>query len=238
MINLFYSNDIQVENSYIITIKGNETSEKYAKRCADSCDAVGMSYKIWDAYDGTGDTIKDPDHLKDDDIMRLIKVTDHYLTKSEVACALSHISLWAHCAKIDKPIVIFEHDAVVVKKFTTMKSYNSIVYLGGAEWAEAKWPIYDIPLHSAEGPNYHFICRAHAYAIDPTIAKNLLAHVIRYGINMPLDMFIRTDLFNISHQGLYAYDKNTDRQNITWDTTIKSRPSTGRSTKRNDKLED
>ena len=68
--------------------------------------------------------------------MSMIKITDHYLTRGEVACALSHISLWAHCVKIDQPIVILEHDAVMVKAFTQHQSYNSIVYLGGSEWAE------------------------------------------------------------------------------------------------------
>ena len=72
--------------------------------------------------------------MKDNAFMRMLKITDHYMTRGEVACALSHISLWVHCAVIDKPIVIMEHDAVMVKKFDEIKSYNAIVYLGGQEW--------------------------------------------------------------------------------------------------------
>jgi hypothetical protein len=122
----------------------------------------------------------------------------------------------------------------MVNKFLTMNSYNSIVYLGGTEWAEQGWKIYPIPPHASEGPNYLFICRAHAYAIDPTIAKNLLAHVLKYGICAPLDIMMKADLFNISHQGLYAYDKNYNKMN---DTTIMARPKSGRTTERNDRLE-
>lgn len=232
-INLFYSYDTTVESAYIITVSGNDISETHSKRCQLSCNTVGMPYQVWDAYNGIDDDIVSPSHLKNDSVMRLIKVTDHYLTRGEVACALSHISLWSHCIKIDRPIVILEHDAVMVKKFERYESYNSIVYLGGQEWVKQQWKIYPIPPHASEGPNYHFICRAHAYAIDPQIAKNLLSYVIKEGISAPIDIMMRADLFNITHQGLYAYDDNIDNKT---DTTIKARPFNGRSNIRNDRL--
>lgn len=233
MIKLFRSNDINVDAAYIITLKNNANSEKYSKQCQQSCEKVGMPYKIWDAYDGINSPIIEPDHSKNSDVMSMIKITDHYLTRGEVACALSHISLWAHCAKIDKPIVILEHDTVMVQKFEQHQSYNTIVYLGGSEWAQQGWKIFPIPPHASEGPNYHFICRAHAYSIDPIMAKNLVSYVIKMGICAPLDIMLRADLFNITHQGLFAYDVMSDKT----DTTIKARPFEGRTTKRNDKLE-
>jgi len=225
---------VDVENAYIITIKDDKDSNFFSKRCQDSCKKVDMPYKIWDAYNGKSDKIIEPENLKNESIMSILKITDHYLTRGEVACALSHISLWNHCAKIDKPIVILEHDSIVVKKFTYLESFNSIVYLGGNEWVEQNWKIHPIPPHASEGPNYHFICRAHAYAIDPSMAKNLLSYVIKFGICAPLDIMIRTDIFNVIHQGLFAYDKNYDKHK---DTTILGRPKERRSTVRNDKLE-
>jgi GR25 family glycosyltransferase involved in LPS biosynthesis len=236
MDSLFRSNDINVESAYVITVKGHTHSESYSKRCQESCDRVGMKVKVWDAYNGTKPgSITTPDHLKDNSFMPMVKITDHYLTRGEVACALSHISLWNHCALIDKPIVILEHDTVMVRKFEQHQSYNTIVYLGGVEWAKRDWKILPIPPHASEGPNYHFICRAHAYSIDPSMAKNLLSHVLKMGICAPLDIMLRADLFNITHQGLYAYDLNYDNTN---DTTIKARPVAGRTTKRNDNLVD
>lgn len=226
---------MQVESAYIITVKGNNHSEKYSRDCQESCQKIGMPYKVWDAYDGIGTpgVIKPPEHSKDDSIMNILKITDHYLTRGEVACALSHISLWVHCAKIDQPIVILEHDTIMVKPFTEHQSYNTIVYLGGSEWAQQGWKVYPIPPHASEGPNWLFICRAHAYAIDPAMAKNLLSYVIKHGINAPLDIMLRADLFTIVHQGLHAYDVMSSKE----DTTISSRPFEGRTTKRNDKLE-
>ena len=233
-LNLWYSRDCNVDKAYIITVKGNESSERYSARCQSSCVNVGMPYQVWDAFDGTKGGITVPDHSINDSVIRMLKITDHYLTRGEVACALSHISLWVHCAKIDKPIVILEHDSIMVKPFTSFEHFNSIVYLGGNEWAEQGWKVFPIPPHASEGPNYLFICRAHAYAIDPPMAKNLIAHVLKTGICAPLDIMMRADLFNISHQGFYAYDKNVD---LTNDTTIKQRPVTGRTTDRNDRLE-
>jgi hypothetical protein len=233
MLNLFYSHNVGIENSYIITVKNHARSEERSKRCQQSCDKVGMSYRVWDAYDGTGNTIIEPDHSKNNSFMSMLKITDHYLTKGELACALSHISLWVRCVEIDRPIVILEHDAVVVNKIEALNSYNSIVYLGGSEWARSNWPMTPVPPHATEGPNYHFICRAHAYAIDPAVAKNMLAHVLKMGIGAPLDIILRTDIFSVTHQGLIAYDDNDDS---VFDTTIKGRPLQGRTTKRNDKL--
>jgi GR25 family glycosyltransferase involved in LPS biosynthesis len=234
MLNLFRRNDTSIEAAYIITVRGNENSEKYSQRCQQSCIEVGMPFKVWDAYNGInpGEIIPPP-HLVGDRMMSMMKITDHYLTRGEVACALSHISLWEHCAAIDKPIVILEHDALMAKKFEVMDSYNTIVYLGGNEWKNQGWNIYPIPPHASEGPNYFFICRAHAYAIDPAMAKNLLSHVLKFGICAPLDIMMRADVFTITHQGMYAYDNSIDKL----DTTILKRPMEGRTTKRNDKLE-
>jgi hypothetical protein len=192
-----------------------------------------MKYKIWDAFNGLNNPITVPEHSQNDSIIKMIKVTDHYLTRGEVACALSHISLWRLCAEMDQPIVILEHDSVMVKKFEKIDSLNALVYLGGKEWAMNNWTIYPIPPHASEGPNYLFMCRAHAYAIDPLMAKNLLSYVIKMGICAPLDIMLRADLFNITHQGLFAYDKNVDPR---FDTTIKARPIHGRTTERNDNL--
>ena len=70
-------------------------------------------------------------------------------------------------------------------------------------------------------------------AIDPIVAKNLLAYVIQMGINNPLDLMMRADLFNIIHKGLIAYDKNESK----FDTTMKNRNNETRPVIRNDYLQ-
>jgi hypothetical protein len=237
MLNLFRSHSIDVESAYIITIKDNEKSERYSKACQESCEKLGMPYKVWDAFDGTNSTpglIVAPPHMENDSIISMVKITDHYLTKAEVACCLSHLSLWIHCAVIDKPIVILEHDAIMLERLITLNSYNSIVYLGGSEWVNHNWPMQPLPPFSQDGPNWMFMCRAHAYAIDPIVAKNLISYALKHGINNSLDIMMRADLFNITHQGLYATETYPY---VHGETTISNRSDTGRASYRNEKLE-
>lgn len=229
MKSLYYNYDTVVDKAYIIRVAGNENSEKQAKRCSDSCDKVGQKWEYWDAYNGMENPIKPPDHHSQ--FMKMVKITDHYLTRGEVACALSHISLWAKCVEDDKPLIILEHDSVMVQPYTSHGVFNSICYLGGYEQAKLGWKILPTPPHASEGPNYHFICRAHAYAIDPAVAKNMLAHVLKFGICAPLDILVRADIFPIHQIGMFAYDEKGV------DTTILGRPKTGRSTVNNTYLE-
>ena len=228
MDSLYWNHNMTVDKAYIIRMKDHELSEKLAERCAESCMNVGQRFEFWDAYNGIENPIVSPGHYND--VMKLIKITDHYLTRGEVACALSHISLWTHCVTIDRPIVILEHDAIMLKPYTAHGVYNSVAYLGGREQYQHAWNVTSIPPHASDGPNYHFICRAHAYAIDPAVAKNMLAHVIKMGICASLDILIRADIFAIHQMGLYAYDLDDE-------TTILERSKEGRTTQRNDNLE-
>lgn len=220
-----------VKSAYIIRLKDHVKSEQMADRCARSCETVGQPYVFWDAYDGTDAGIKVPAHHNA--VMDIIKVTDNYLTRTEVATALSHISLWVECARIDLPIVILEHDAIMIQAYLTHNLLNSIAYLGSAEQYLNNWSILPTPIHAANGPNYHSIYKAHAYAIDPFVAKNLIAHVIKHGICAPLDLMIRADLFPMHQMGLVAYDFESNRSN----TTITGRSDISkRATIRNDDL--
>lgn len=208
MIKLDYSYDRRIDSAYIITLKNNILSEKLSLRCQETCKNQNLPYKIWYAYDGTSGTIVEPDHLKNTNHMSWFRLHDVELSPTEVSVALSHISLWAHCIEIDKPIIILEHDAIVVKSLTDHNFFNSIIYMGGHEQLRNNSVMLTaIPMHSTIGRNYHFMNRAHAYAIDPQVAKNLICHVLNNGIHESLDVMIRTDLFNVVQPDFYAYDK-------------------------------
>jgi hypothetical protein len=235
MKSLFFSYNTRVDKAYIIRVKGNKNSEDQALRCAATCNKVNMPFQFWDAYDGISDEIVTPTHHNA--VMNMIKVTDHYLTRGEVACALSHISLWAKCVEQDQPLVILEHDALMLAPYEQHAVFNSIAYLGSNEQVKQGWGVYPTPPHASEGPNYHFICRAHAYGIDPAVAKNMLAHVIKYGICAPLDIILRADIFPIHQMGVFAYDiKERVPDTGELNTTILGRPIEGRKTDRNDSL--
>ena len=231
MKSLFFSYDMGVEKAYIIRVKGHELSERKADECLKSCQSVGMQAQFWDAYNGTGEEIIPPEHLKDHPTMRMIKVTDHYLVKAEIACALSHISLWARCVEQDKPLVVLEHDAVMIAPYSTHQLYNSIGYLGCTEQMKGGWKVSPTPVHGSDGPNYHFMLRAHAYAIDPAVAKNMLSYVLQHGICGQLDRLLRADIFPIHQMGLVAFDNH---ENLT---SINGKTDEYRSSRRNENLE-
>jgi hypothetical protein len=195
--------DMLVDKAYIIRVPGHEESKRLAARCLASCSAVGQKAEFWPAVDGTKQL---PDeHI--DSVLNIVKLTNHFLSRTEVACVLSHLSLWSHCAQTDKPIVVLEHDAVMLRPYENHVVYNSICYLGCKEQKNQGWPVLPTPPHGTEGPGYHFILRAHAYAIDPAVARHMVAHVIRYGINESADKLLRADIFPIHQFGLFAYDE-------------------------------
>ena len=220
---LLFSDNRQIESAYIIAVKGHPESEKLALRCLQSCIEVNMPVKVWQAFDGTQDHIVVPPSLENQTYWSWIKQPNDKYSKSQLACFFSHLSLWAHCAAIDKPIVILEHDAIMVKKLQQHNYYNCIQYLGNKEYYEKQIIPIGLPPHgSIYNGHWRFICRAHAYAIDPPIARNLLSYAIREGITKTLDVFIRCDIFAIIQDDTYAYDKRgistiDDKENYTED---------------------
>jgi hypothetical protein len=220
--NLTFSDSREIESAYIIRLSNNPISIELSNRCSQSCESVDMHWKFWEGFDGTNDTeVIVPDHLKNKDYLNWIKLHDNKITTSQLGCVLSHFSLWCHCLTIDKPIVILEHDAIMLRKLDVFPFYNMIQFLGSVEQMRGA-PQYIIPPHgTAYDQKLKFIGRAHAYAIDPQVAKNLVTRFIQNGIfqHTTADMFIRADIFPIIQHGMYAYD--------LWDddvTTVKELP--------------
>jgi hypothetical protein len=192
--------------AYIITVKNNKISEELSLRCQKSCKEVNQPFVVWDAFDGTDQkNVFYPEHLKDKDQYKWLKQMNNKLTIGEIAAIFSHFSLWCQCVTVDLPIVILEHDAIMLKKYSCHDGWNQINYLGNLDqYQKNMWPSF--PPHSAASKNWRFICRAHAYAVDPASARQLISHVIRFGISAPADMLVRADLFSIVQTGFYAFD--------------------------------
>ena len=214
MLNLEYNYNMSIESAYIITIKDHPVSERLSLRCQESLKALDMQYKVWDAFDGTSGEIKIPEQCKDQRWLSWLKWIDKELSVTEIAVALSHISLWAHCIEIDRPIIILEHDAIMLQKIADHPVTGCLHYLGSYEQAKKGWPVLITPPHATKGNNYHFICRAHSYGIDPWSAKNALSHVLKNGICESLDIMLRSDIIPALQMGLYAYDE-PDLENTT-----------------------
>lgn len=196
----------EIAETYIVRLKGNNTSETLAARCMESCEKVGQKAQYFDAVDGTSGIIKYP--MPDADVGKIfggVKLVFSRLTPTEISCFLSHIILWKRCVEIDKPIVILEHDAIMLRKFEVHPFYNAIMYLGNEEYeqfekyqglmmAQGRCTEFCI----AGGKNVAtrpYMDRTHAYSIDPPIARRLLSKLYEVGINDAADAFVTFDEF-------------------------------------------
>lgn len=222
--NYEYTHEREVESAYILRLPKHPISKELSERCKFSCDKVEMPVKFWDAFDGTDrKNVLVPEHLKNQDHIKWLKVHKTDISTTQVAIIMSHYSLWCHCIAIDKPIVILEHDAIMIKPFLRFGFYNMIQFLGCIEQIKGSLPVYKLPPHASwyEG-RLRFICRAHAYAIDPQVAKNLVSHIIKVGIITTADVFMRSDLFGIIQDDVYAYDLAGQTTNIELQNSINS----------------
>ncbi len=238
--NYYNHYDTKVEGTYIISIQGNKVSEQLTQQCIESCKKVGQpNVQVFPAFDATDSpvklqdhdlgkpigelgTIKVPEFLQGQAFINFLRLRRADLLMTQIACFLSHYSLWCMCLDKDKPIVILEHDAIMVKQYLKHNYYNNIVFMGCLEQNEGSLHSNDpIPPHASDQNGLdRFICRAHAYAIDPAIAKNLIAHSIHHGIITTADAIMRCDMFGIVQDGVYAYDKPNGLSTITEDGRI------------------
>lgn len=210
MKSLFKSYELRVHSAYIIYLPNNEQSCQLAERAFKSCVEIGQPVELFEGFDGVSSdifNIKIPNSLKNQNWIKLLKVTDHFQSPSEVAISLSHIALWVKCMELDKPIVVLEHDAIMTRPYLEHIYFNAIAYLGCHEQLQQK-DIPAIPIHSSINHNWHFINRAHAYCIDPHVAKRLFLNVLDRGIFESADVMIKCDDVAIVQPGFYAYDND------------------------------
>ena len=238
--NYYNQHEMSIEGTYIISIQGNKVSEQLTQQCLASCEKVGQpNVNIFPAFDATGSkvkvqqhdlglpvgelgSIKVPEFLQGQAFLNFLRLKRCDLLMTQIACFLSHYSLWCMCLDKDRPIVILEHDAVMVKPFLRHNYLNNIVYLGGSEQIHGSLRDTDtIPPHASDQQGLdRFICRAHAYSIDPIMAKNLVSYAIHHGIITTADAMMRYDMFGIVQNGVYAYDNPHDQSTITLDGKV------------------
>ena len=238
--NYYNQHEMTVEGTYIISIQSNEVSQKLTKQCIESCEKVNQpNVRVFPAFDATDSkikvqqhdlgmpigelgTIKVPEFLQGQAFINFLRLKRADLLMTQIACFLSHYSLWCMCLDKDRPIVILEHDAVMVKPFLRHNYLNNIVYLGGSEQIHGSLRDTDtIPPHASDQQGLdRFICRAHAYSIDPIMAKNLVSYAIHHGIITTADAMMRYDMFGIVQNGVYAYDNPHNLSTITLDGRV------------------
>lgn len=235
-LNVNYNWDRTIAETRVIAVKGHTHSEQNAELTLNSCTRANQeNSSIFWAYDGTDRArINTPDHLKDNDVMRWVKVLDPALSIPEIACAMTHIALWVRCITINKPIVILEHDAIMLRPFREITNHNSLEYLGHSiqidphikelglsgypELVQYYQDTENCKQHKQSFPqlafinyNYLFPMGLHAYAIDPFMARRLFSSILIDGIINPIDVMVESTGYEISQTGIYAFNSANSR---------------------------
>jgi glycosyl transferase family 25 len=95
--------------SYIIRLKNNAISEKYADLCVSQAKRFGIDVAYFDGING----LQYPQHLN------RLGIQPRYKFKKGRAgvfgCFLSHYYLWLQCAAGNEPFMILEHDGFVIR---------------------------------------------------------------------------------------------------------------------------
>lgn len=145
--------------AFVISIKDAEVSEKQTKECLDSADKYGWNVEVFWGVNGW---------LDGDRVMKengLFLRDDHKNMRFGMrGCTLSHWMLWKRCVDIGEPIIIFEHDTLIVDKWRPIEYNNTL-----------------LKLHKDYRPNEIRIDRlvgrhtssAHAYCVSPESANSM-----------------------------------------------------------------
>lgn len=110
--------------AYVITLRGNEYSERMAARCIKTAREIGgIEVKYFNAVSADVAQKVMFGHGLDwtwDTGCPISGLAHHsYGGKLEprIGCSMSHYSLWMKCAFGDEPIMILEHDSVFIEPF-------------------------------------------------------------------------------------------------------------------------
>ena len=124
---------------FVITIMENERSVQVADRCVKSGLVFGYKIEKHPAYSPQNcDVYKELDKLGYDK-----KGFNEVYSRIDncIAGFLSHHSLWQKCLDLNEPIVIFEHDAVLINDVPNLVLFD-ILNLGKPSYGKFKTPSY------------------------------------------------------------------------------------------------
>ena len=187
---------------YVITIDTNPRSISASKRCIDSGNKVGLYIQLFNAFTPTHDPLKTLES-KDINTKVFYDASAGSYPESAAGCFLSHFALWEKCIETNKPIIIFEHDAIIINEIPLNildgTGFDQVVNLGKPAHGEFKIP---------EGVGVDLFVASqgfkgtHAYAIKPSGALKLTeqAKVDASAV----DVFINTKTFPFL-QDLYPW---------------------------------
>lgn len=179
---------------YQIVIRGNETSEYYHEYTKPSWEKAGFSVYRFNAITPTD--VEEYEDLNFSEFVMSRKYTAKGLKKiftpTEKAVWYSHFLLWEKCLGINKPIVVLEHDCLLLDE-------TKIVTHPGSEMV-----FYDT---AAMG----------SYYLTPVAAKELVQKAINQRITAGPYAFIADAIRDVELQRKYGKDFIVDSNHKLYD---------------------
>ena len=178
--------------AYVITIQDNAKSVEAAEKCIMSGVKQGLIINQWKA---TTPNDKPFEMLQTMGI-DATKLDEVYSRADNCAAAfLSHHSLWEECLKVNEPIMIFEHDAIIVdtisERILNGQCFKQMMSIGRPSYGQFRTPSF---IGSGPLTSKKYFPGAHAYVIKPAAARQLTQYAKHNGAS-PTDVYLHKDRF-------------------------------------------
>lgn len=173
--------------AFVITITDNPKSVEMSNRCIESFKRHNpdREIEVFDAITPEKEAFSLAEYYK----IPLKLFQEKYSRYDRcVAAFMSHYTLWRKCIVTNKPIIVFEHDAVVTDVIRNIP-FNGLVNLGAPSYGKFNTP--NLGLGKLTSKRY--LPGAHAYAINPKGAEVICESAIMNA--GPTDVFLNNQLF-------------------------------------------
>lgn len=186
--------------AFVIRKAGDDFSENLAQQCIDSASVFGIKPEKVDGVYSAHDEL-----LTNRGISPFHKMKESKKNSLGIkGCFLSHFLLWERCISINEPIIIFEHDALMIRPLpnSILDSFTHIMLLDHAAYFENYQEVIDetcdIKVTTFEKINGAFGYKdmnkkhfkgSHAHLVKPLGAATLIESCKKYGF-LPLDMAV------------------------------------------------
>lgn len=214
--------------SFIITMQGEPISESLAEECMNSTQKFGIEPNIFHGVHGEQIESEWQKHnLKEFKFNQRIKK----LNRGAIGCTISHLKLWKKCIQLQTPILILEHDAVMIRSISKniLDKFEDVCNL---DWLSRITSNYDVEVEQDRGQgvnlfkekrppysglelyNKSHIKGAHSYIIKPQGAQKLIDWLWAHGV-LSADVVINSVACELSYTDTSYFRINPKYWNST-----------------------
>lgn len=171
--------------TFVIALKDHPVSEQQLQDCLASANQHKWQIDIfWGVY---GNTVTN-------ETWKSLGIKSNIGKSGAVGCWLSHYYLWEKCIKLNEPIIVLEHDAIIQESWRQLTINNSLLKL---HKHYRKDPMNQKWNHPVCG---RWSTSTHAYCITPNLALTLINAAKKIGA-YPADMFMGSNIISVELLG-------------------------------------